>query len=192
MGDLVEFLDKHGGSGGFNLIAEADVPLYQTAGTPLANIPREPDGTLGAVPLRLRAGDDASCMNLFQASRPRILGVPDSLIERGGFKFYQTEASTDEEKANPWLLLQKPAPDDTMPVFCENNTAVWMLKTMVGGEITIPDDSGTDISQGTRKSWPRLSSVEIEASTRATDNRVKPSQQSWYVCRCFSRSRFMG
>ena len=25
-----EFLDKNGGSGGFNLIAEADVPLYQS------------------------------------------------------------------------------------------------------------------------------------------------------------------
>jgi hypothetical protein len=157
-----EFLDKHGGSGGFNLIAEADVPLYQMSGTPLANISPEADGAPNVFPLRLRAGDDASCMNLFQATRPRILGVPDSLIDRGGFKFYQTEASTDEEKANPWLLLtpkfdpfknvvdtaspdRSVGPGDPIPVFCENNTAVWMLKTMVGGEITIPDDSGADI-----------------------------------------------
>ncbi len=140
-----EFLDFHGGSGGFNLIAESDVPLYQMSGTPLANIPPEPSGTPNVFPLRLRAGDDASCMNLYQATRPRILGVPDSLIQRGGFKFYQTEASTDEEKANPWLLLTKPAPNDAVPVFCENNTAVWMLKTMVGGEITMPDDAGNEV-----------------------------------------------
>jgi ABC-type antimicrobial peptide transport system permease subunit len=157
-----EFLDFHGGSGGFNLIAESDVPLYQMAGTPLAKIPPEPNGTPNVFPLRLRAGDDASCMNLYQATRPRILGVPDSLIQRGGFKFYQTDASTDEEKANPWLLLEpkidpfKYVEDmastdrtvgerEPIPVFCENNTAVWMLKTGVGGEITVPDDAGNEV-----------------------------------------------
>ena len=139
------FLDKDSGSGGFNLIAESDVPLYQMTGTPLANIPPEPNGTPNVFPLRLRAGDDASCMNLYQATRPRILGVPDSLINRGGFKFYQTEASTDEEKANPWLLLTKTTANDAVPVFCENNTAVWMLKTGVGGEITMPDDGGNEV-----------------------------------------------
>jgi hypothetical protein len=141
-----EFLDTHGGSGGFNLIAEADVPLFQLSDTPFAKIAPAPDGTPNVYPLRLRAGDDASCMNLFQASRPRILGVPDSLIRRGGFKFYETEASTPEERANPWLLLDKPTPTGAVPVFCENNTAVWMLKTGVGGEIKVPDDAGNEIT----------------------------------------------
>lgn len=141
-----EFLDIHGGSGGFNLIAEADVPLFQLSDTPFAKIAPDPDGTPNVFPLRLRAGDDASCMNLFQASRPRILGVPDSLINRGGFRFYETEASTPEEKANPWLLLDTPTPTGAVPVFCENNTAVWMLKAGVGGEIKVPDDAGNEIT----------------------------------------------
>src|SRR5205814_2761005 len=138
-----EFLDEHGGSGGFNLIAETDVPLYQpfqtgpgrgdfddrlqTAYGGSSTDPRLEaaravlDGTT-VVPLRLRGGDDASCLNLFQASRPRVLGVPDSLIRRGGFKFYETEATTPEERANPWLLLTKPAPNGAVPVVVENNT----------------------------------------------------------------------
>jgi putative ABC transport system permease protein len=139
------FDTRSGGSGGFNIIADADLPLYQLAGTPLATIPPEDDGTPNVFPLRLRTGDDASCLNLFQATRPRILGVPKSLIERGGFHFYETDAKTPEEKANPWRLLETPSTDDTVPVFCENNTAVWMLKTGVGGIVTVPDDSGNDI-----------------------------------------------
>ncbi|MFO0801897.1 MAG: FtsX-like permease family protein [Gemmataceae bacterium] len=140
-----DFSQKTGGSGGFNLIGESDVPLYELPGTPLAKYE--------TYPLRLRTGDDASCLNLFQASRPRILGAPKSLIERGGFQFYETQAKSDEEKANPWLLLNRPdmsilvkePRDAAVPVFCENNTAQWMLKTAVGGIITVPDDSGNDI-----------------------------------------------
>ena len=137
-----DFSQKSGGSGGFNIIGESDVPLYQLAGTPLEK--------LDAYPLRLRTGDDASCLNLFQASRPRILGVPKSLIERGGFQFYETAARTLEEKANPWKLLDSTVvlrgEDKTVPVFCEQNTAVWMLKTGVGGIVKVPDDSGNEIS----------------------------------------------
>src|SRR5206468_12896537 len=136
----------HAASAAFNLTAESAVPLHQLSGTPLASIAPEPDGTPNVFPLRLRGGDDASCLNLFQASRPRILGVPDSLIQRGGFQFYDTEARTPEERANPWLLLQKPAANGAVPVFCENNTAVWMLKTGVGGIVKVPDDAGNEIT----------------------------------------------
>ena len=90
------------------------------------------------IPFRLQGGDDASCLNLFQAGRPRVLGVPDELIDRGGFRFAQTEAETDEEKANPWLLLRKSFPDGAVPVFAEQNTALFMLKIPVGGTLTVP------------------------------------------------------
>ncbi len=133
-----EFLDKDGGSGGFNLLAETDVPLFE----PLD--PAKLDGST-AFALRLRPGDDASCLNLFRATKPRVLGVPESLIERGGFKFYQTLAETDEEKANPWLLLNRSLDDGATPAFVENNTAVWMLKTSVGGTVSVPDDAGHDV-----------------------------------------------
>ena len=164
-----DFGDVAGGSGGFNLLAEVDVPVYQPfdAGPGRTDLddrlvraygrstddPRYQKAVADlndlkpgdVVPLRLRPGDDASCLNLFQAARPRVLGVPDSLINRGGFQFYQTEAATPEEKANPWLLLKKEYPGGAVPVFAENNTAVWMLKTGVGGEVTLTDDAGAEV-----------------------------------------------
>jgi ABC-type lipoprotein release transport system permease subunit len=134
-----DFLNEKGGSGGFNLIAETDVPLFE----PLDRKVSLEGSTV--VPLRLRDGDDASCMNLYRATRPRVLAVPNSLIDRGGFKFYETEASTSEEKANPWLLLRREPTEGAVPVFVENNTAVWMLKTGVGGEVTVPNDAGQPV-----------------------------------------------
>jgi len=171
-----EFLTKTGGSGGYNLIAECDIPLFQSfengpgradleqqlqrAYAPKDSDPDSPPVTpaflkakeqLGAMEevlmLRRRGGDDASCANLFQATRPRVLGVPHSLIagERR-FKFYETLAKSPEEKANPWRLLENPSKSGAVPVFCEQNTAQWMLKKGVGDEFTMPGDDGEIIT----------------------------------------------
>src|SRR5262249_7412172 len=91
-------------------------------------------------------GDDASCLNLYQASRPRVLGVPDELIDRGGFRFAKTEAATDDEKKNPWLMLQRSLPDGAVPVFAEQNTALFMLQTPVGDTLTVPDETGAPVT----------------------------------------------
>ncbi len=174
-----EFLDKTGGSGGFNLVAESTNPLFQPFDSGLgradlekqlkrAYAPRggdkdDPAETpeflrakeqLTAIEevqsLRVRGGDDASCANLFQAARPRVLGVPDALIDRGGFKFYETLAKTPDEKANPWLLLRERsierASGGAVPVFCEQNTAQWMLKKAVGDTFTMPGDDGQEVT----------------------------------------------
>jgi ABC-type antimicrobial peptide transport system permease subunit len=86
-------------------------------------------------------------MNLFQAARPRVLGVPHSLITgEKRFKFYETLAQTPEEKANPWELLKNPKKSGPVPVFCEQNTAQWMLKKAVGDEYTMPGEDGQEIT----------------------------------------------
>jgi ABC-type antimicrobial peptide transport system permease subunit len=92
------------------------------------------------VSFRKHAGDDASCLNLYQPRRPRLLGVPASLIERGGFRFASSEAKTEEERQNPWRLLDRN--DDTIPVVGEANTVTWMLKSKLGGELEVPNERG--------------------------------------------------
>ncbi len=161
-----DFQDKTGGSGGFPLLAETDSPVFidLTGEEMLTDIERdlqkkfqaqkktsdeldvkvnEVRGTLASTtvyPFRLRAGDDASCLNLYQATRPKVLGVSNLLIERGGFRFSATEAKTSEEKANPWLLLRQAG--DTIPAFVEENTAMWQLKKGLGDVVEIPDEGG--------------------------------------------------
>ena len=41
--------------------------------------------------LRVAAGEDASCLNLYRPTQPRVLGVPGALIERGGFDWSALE-----------------------------------------------------------------------------------------------------
>jgi ABC-type antimicrobial peptide transport system permease subunit len=155
--------------GGFALLAESDMPLFRDLNTQAgrdevldrlelrlqneqgltaleaAKQRQEAEKLLKettVVALRLRAGDDASCLNLYAPRRPRVLGVPSSLIDRGGFVFASTLAKTPEEKANPWLLLQRE--EGPIPAFGEANTVQWMLGSDLGGTIKIPDESGTN------------------------------------------------
>src|SRR5206468_3252817 len=111
-----------------------------------------PDDALNGVtfyPFRLRAGDDASCLNLYQPGRPRLLGVPLALVERGGFQFADTLTTTPKERqsyANPWRLLEKPAEGEAIPVFGEKNTVEWMLKKGLGGTVEVPNERGEKVT----------------------------------------------
>ena len=163
-----EFATKSGGSGGFALIAESDIPIARPFDTGpgrddlaeryeklaqtkplaernqlLADAERDLAG-ITTIGMPLQGGDDASCLNLYQAGRPRVAGVPDALIERAAFRFGDTLAETAEERANPWRLLQKALPEDAIPVIAEQNTAMFMLKTGLGGAVKLTDGEGRE------------------------------------------------
>jgi ABC-type antimicrobial peptide transport system permease subunit len=144
-----DFLDHNSGGGGFTLLAESDVPVYQDLNS--ANGLEElsvPDKTRAAlkgvsfVQFRLRPGDDASCLNLYQPRTPRILGVPQAFISRGGFNFASSESTSPEERANPWLLLDKRLEDGAIPTIGDANTITWILHTGLGKEIEVQNDQG--------------------------------------------------
>jgi putative ABC transport system permease protein len=144
-----DFLDLHSGSGGFSLLAESDLPLYQDLNDPSGraelNFPERAEEILQGVSffsLRLRAGEDVSCLNLYQPRRPRLLGIPRALIERNGFRFEAFERSLPGVQANPWSLLQQPQPDGAIPVIGDANTVQWMLKSGLGKELEVPNARG--------------------------------------------------
>jgi ABC-type antimicrobial peptide transport system permease subunit len=160
-----------GADGGFALMAETDLPLVRDlnttegrndlleklernliqAGQSPAEAKKEidaaqkllEDSSTQFVAFRARAGDDASCLNLYQPRRPRVLGVPANHLERGGFIFAQTQAKTAEEKANPWLLLRER--DKGIPAFGEANTVTWMLGSNLGGTVSVVDGKGNSV-----------------------------------------------
>src|SRR6184192_3061194 len=56
------------------------------------------------VPFRVRQGEEASCLNLNRAQKPRLLGVkPDLLAGRKALTFAKVAKGLPE--GNPWLLL---------------------------------------------------------------------------------------
>ncbi|MEZ5400570.1 MAG: FtsX-like permease family protein [Bryobacteraceae bacterium] len=123
---------RNSGTGGFPLIAESVRPIYFNPNTARAelNLPENKD--LRFVPLRLKPGDDASCLNLYQPQNPRIVGVPEELIRENRFAF----ASGDG--ANPWTLLDQTQPGGAIPAIADANSLQYVLHKSIGDELTLP------------------------------------------------------
>ena len=132
---------RDSGDGGFRLIAEADAPIFRGR---VDEVATELGSPALLVPVRVRAGEDASCLNLYQPSEPTLIGVPDSLVRRGGFAFQKTLAETEPERENPWLLLERDF-DGAVPVFADANSATWILHLALGDELTIADSAGNPV-----------------------------------------------
>jgi putative ABC transport system permease protein len=147
-----DFLDLHAGSGGFSLLAESDVPLFQNLnndkGRNELNFSAPVRAALNDVSiygLRLRQGEDASCLNLYQPRKPRLLGVPAAVVNRNAFHFQAIESSSAEGITNPWLLLEQPRSDGAIPVFGEANTVKWILQSDLGKEIEVANENGEPV-----------------------------------------------
>ena len=137
------------GTGGFALIAESSLPIVHDASTPQGRealgLESGPgDKSLDGValyPLRLRPGDDASCLNLYQPRRPRIVGVPPTIIEARRFGFAASLATTDEDRANPWRLLSGPDRDGVIPAIVDQTSLQYVLHADVGDTLTLDADT---------------------------------------------------
>ena len=143
-----EALRRDSGTGGFTLMAESDVPLARGLddGPALAELgfsdeDRAQLADLSTYALRLRPGEDASCLNLYQPERPRLLGVPPEFIERGGFSFRATAAEVEE----PWRLLEQPLETGVIPAIGDANSVQWILHLGIGDELEMEDDRGRPV-----------------------------------------------
>ena len=148
-GSAHEWSDKSSGTGGFALIAESDIPLHQNLNSPQGRfelgVGREDERLLDGArffALRSLQGEDASCLNLYKPQQPRILGVPAELIQRGGFRFKQSE---DTESENPWLLLDQDLGPGVVPAIGDYNSVLWILHLGLGDELLMQDESGGDL-----------------------------------------------
>jgi putative ABC transport system permease protein len=140
-----ELPEKFSGNGGFTLVAESSRPilfdLNSEEGRKKLNL-NGPEfdaiwnaaGSPTIYPFRVKPGDEASCLNLYQSQLPTVLGAPRELMERGGFRFVGATQS------NPWTLLTEPAADGSVPVFGDMNTLMYSLHKGVGVKLGVPND----------------------------------------------------
>jgi ABC-type antimicrobial peptide transport system permease subunit len=142
-------LSPSGGTGGYALMGESVVSLAYDLATAegRAGLGLSPQAgrvlqEAEVVSFRLREGDDASCLNLYQAGQPRILGATPAFIEAGGFAFASSLAETVEEQANPWRLLGRPMSDGAVPCIADANTVRWLLHLGLGQDLVVPGERG--------------------------------------------------
>jgi putative ABC transport system permease protein len=137
------------GTGGFALFAESAMPvlydLNSSEGARFYGLEGLDDRGLEFVPFRVRAGDDASCLNLNRVSSPRLLGVdPQELSRRGAFTFIKSMDVVDP--LDPWQALDGPLPDGAVPAVADNTVIVWGLGLSVGDTLTYLDENGEAFS----------------------------------------------
>jgi len=152
-------IDRDSPNGGFALVAQSDQPVYHSLDTvdgrrELGVSPADERvlATTRTWALRVKSGDDASCLNLYQPRQPRVLGLPESFLERGGFAWDSSAAQTPEDRENPWRMLGQDLgrdPDGVprVPVVLEKNTAQYALHLDggVGATYDIVDGRGQTV-----------------------------------------------
>lgn len=142
--------DKNSGTGGFLLVAETDVPLRSVPshlidwkallGDRYEQVAKEV-GTLEGLQwygFRLRSGDDVSCLNLYQPTKPRVLGATNQFCDRGGFNVtlgvFDQDALT---RTNPWRYL---ALSKDLNLFIDDHTAQWVMQKELRSKFPLHDE----------------------------------------------------
>jgi putative ABC transport system permease protein len=133
---VVPSSDPHSGTGGFAIVGESELPIVYdpntTAGRDNLNLTGVPDTHFYS--FRLRPGEDASCLNLYQPRNPRVLGAPDAFLRAGRFRFV-------EEHGNPWLLLDADPGSGPIPAIADANSITYILHKKIGDEFVLNPDS---------------------------------------------------
>jgi putative ABC transport system permease protein len=150
---------RSSGTGGFVLMGESTLPVVHDLNTATGRefhaLESDDLADVRVVPLRVRDGDDASCLNLNRAQQPRLLGVPsEQLAGRGSFTFARVVDGVGVD--NPWRLLQDAAvnahddsggvgPAPVIPAIGDLNSIVWAMGRKVGDTLDYVDDRGREV-----------------------------------------------
>lgn len=145
-------LDPASGTGGYPLVARAAIPMVHdpdsSEGREVLGLSVNEEGgpeDVRFLSFRERPGDDASCRNLYAPQELRILGAPAKFLHANRFSFQKSLASTDEEKANPWLLLESPLHDGAIPAIADASTIQYILQLSLGSELTVSGRGGKPV-----------------------------------------------
>jgi ABC-type antimicrobial peptide transport system permease subunit len=131
---------KSSGTGGFAFIGETTMPvvhdLNSQSGRDFFALDEKDLAGVNVLPFRVRAGDEASCLNLNAALKPKLLGVkPEMLDGRFGFAKGDGWKALKSEIRNPKSEIEIPGIGDA-------NSIQWAMKKNIGDTIDYVDERG--------------------------------------------------
>ena len=141
---------------GFTLLADTLLPIVPTTRPAVegqdelfvADLFEEGEALAGVTleRFRLRPGEDASCLNLYQAKDPRVLAPTPAFVAEGRFAFGATAAETPDEEANPWLLLDREFADGAIPAIADSTSLNYALHIGIGDDFVLNRDTDRPIT----------------------------------------------
>ena len=150
-----DVLDRSSGTGGYTLLADTLLPVVDDPTTAagrdelfIGDLFAEGEALAGVTlaRFRLRPGEDASCLNLYQAKDPRVLAPSPAFVAEGRFGFGATAAETPEEEANPWLLLDREFEDGAIPALADATSLAYALHLSIGDDFVLNRDTDRPIT----------------------------------------------
>lgn len=130
---------KTSGTGGFLFFAESSVPVLFDINDKDKRADEGMVEDFSAVQLMKVEGDDASCLNLNRISQPAILGVDPAALA-GRFSIAVKTKETGE--TDPWLALNQPNDDGTIPAIADQTVIQWGLGMKVGDILLYQNEKG--------------------------------------------------
>jgi ABC-type antimicrobial peptide transport system permease subunit len=144
-----DVIEPKSASGGYPLIAETVAPLMHDPSTAdgrrALNLGPELE-RIQVARFRLRPGDDASCLNLYRPQNPRLLGATTAFVRASRFSFARSIAETPEERANPWLLLERRFDDRVVPVIGDATSLAYVFHLDVGDDFVMQGPDGRQLT----------------------------------------------
>ncbi len=133
---------RSSGTGGFALLGESTLPvlhdLNSRSGLEFFGLNERELAGVSFTPFRVRQGDEASCLNLNRAQKPRLLAVNPDLLA-GRFTFVELAKGADHNQ--PWNALLNSSPDE-VPAIGDANSIQWALGKKIGDRLDYTDEHG--------------------------------------------------
>jgi putative ABC transport system permease protein len=95
---------------------------------------------------RAKEGEDASCLNLYQPKRPRLLAASNSTLERVQNVIGGTGADFPRTAQQENKLLQRDLGPDVIPAIGDANSVKWILHLGVGDRLPITAEDGRTVN----------------------------------------------
>jgi len=141
---LVNAQQRKSGTGGFALWGESTLPVVYDLNSSKG---REQYGleTVDAkfVQLKVREGDEASCLNLHRVANPRLLGLDPTPLDKRG-SFFAVKMSDDVDAEHFWLGLKLDYGGDVIPGIADQTVIQWSLGKQVGDTLAYVDEQGRE------------------------------------------------
>ncbi len=140
---------RDSGTGGFAFVGGATLPVYEDLDSEEGRVKygfAKDDDSFSVVSFRVSDGDDASCLNLNRAQRPRLLGADfEKLAEREAFHFAKKLSDIPFDQS-VWQMLAADLPDENgmkvIPGVIDMNTATYALMKGLGDLIVYQNSQG--------------------------------------------------
>ncbi len=140
-GTLDDASNKTSGTGGFDYLVEATIPMLYDLNAPERRKAYALPSGLQFVQLLSAYDDDASCLNINKVAQPKILGVNPAELD-GRFSFVSTGLIQD--KKHPWRTLDADM-EGVIPAMVDETVMVWGLGKKVGDTLTYVNKKGEKI-----------------------------------------------